>query len=457
MADQNIPVTADGDVTIDCDNDNNSSSQKIIFSHDNGTELMRIQENGRVGIGETNPQNKLHIKIATNLNWLFGYPSDTTAAIAALNDAGSAYVDGRIDALTLQLNGQSGGNVGIGTPSPGALLDVRGSVIINEDGADKDVRIEGDTDANLLFTDASADKVGIGTNAPAAKLQIKCDGSSVDQLRLENSGANGKIWQISVGLDSSPKDITIRNQSDGLTIAAFHRELIGSDNCRSLRIGDASGTQTRFDTLVLGQETTYSGATRDGNFLLFRLDNGIPFSFIHAGFRNQADNGNFQGGYIAFRKVASVDKGTLALAINDGNGTQEMIFLKEDKTIGIGQSTVTSGRFIDTSTGGYLTTGGVWQSTSTRESKKDIRPLEIDQAVEALMALNPIKYCCKADEKEKHVGFIAEDVPELVASRDRKGLSPMDIVGVLTKVVQAQQTKIDEITTRLASKERGHE
>ena len=43
---------------------------------------------------------------------------------------------------------------------------------------------------------------------------------------------------------------------------------------------------------------------------------------------------------------------------------------------------------------------------------------------------------------EAHVGFIAEDVPDLVASRDRKGLSAMDIVAVLTKVVQRQQAAL---------------
>ncbi len=43
------------------------------------------------------------------------------------------------------------------------------------------------------------------------------------------------------------------------------------------------------------------------------------------------------------------------------------------------------------------------------------------------------------------MGFIAEDVPELVANKDRKGLSPMDIVAVLTKVVQRQQKDIEEL------------
>ena len=40
------------------------------------------------------------------------------------------------------------------------------AVVVNESGADVDFRVEGDTDANLLFVDASADAIGIGTNAP---------------------------------------------------------------------------------------------------------------------------------------------------------------------------------------------------------------------------------------------------------------------------------------------------
>lgn len=46
------------------------------------------------------------------------------------------------------------------------------AVTINESGADKDFRVEGDGDVNLLFTDASTDRVGVGTNSPAAKLDL---------------------------------------------------------------------------------------------------------------------------------------------------------------------------------------------------------------------------------------------------------------------------------------------
>jgi hypothetical protein len=54
------------------------------------------------------------------------------------------------------------------------------------------------------------------------------------------------------------------------------------------------------------------------------------------------------------------------------------------------------------------------------------------------------------DSQDKHVGFIAEDVPDLVATPDRKALSPMDIVALLTKVVQEQQKTIAELTEKVS-------
>ena len=50
---------------------------------------------------------------------------------------------------------------------------------------------------------------------------------------------------------------------------------------------------------------------------------------------------------------------------------------------------------------------------------------------------------------EKRVGFIAEEVPDLVATKDRKGLSPMDIVAVLTKVVQELKAENEAMKQRL--------
>jgi hypothetical protein len=76
--------------------------------------------------------------------------------------------------------------------------------------------------------------------------------------------------------------------------------------------------------------------------------------------------------------------------------------------------------------------------------KENIQSLSTNEAVEALESLDPVKYNYKADQEDKYVGFIAEDAPELVASKDRKGMSSMDVVAVLTKVVQEQQKMVED-------------
>lgn len=92
---------------------------------------------------------------------------------------------------------------------------------------------------------------------------------------------------------------------------------------------------------------------------------------------------------------------------------------------------------------------GNWVNASSREVKQDIHELGTAAAVDAVKALQPVTFAYKANPGEKNVGFIAEDVPDLVARSDRKGLSAMDIVAVLTKVVQEQQKTIEDLQTRM--------
>jgi sulfur relay (sulfurtransferase) DsrF/TusC family protein len=77
----------------------------------------------------------------------------------------------------------------------------------------------------------------------------------------------------------------------------------------------------------------------------------------------------------------------------------------------------------------------------------------------ALQGLDAVTFTYKADAtKEQHVGFIAEDVPELVAKANRKAVSPMDVVAVLTKVVQEQQRTIADLAAKVHSlQQRGGE
>jgi hypothetical protein len=117
-------------------------------------------------------------------------------------------------------------------------------------------------------------------------------------------------------------------------------------------------------------------------------------------------------------------------------------------------TTPVAGDEIHTSSGAHLTSGGVWTDASSREYKEHIRPLTTEEALRAFAGLEPVRYNYKADAQEEHVGFIAEDVPSLVANRDRKSLSPMDIVAVLTKVVREQAQDLRDKTESMARQQK---
>ena len=98
---------------------------------------------------------------------------------------GSLFARGTFTAGTAALPGFSvsgDANTGLYAPAADQIAITTGGVervefgttevVFNDGGGDYDFRVEGDTEANLLFVDASTDRVGIGTNAPAQALHV---------------------------------------------------------------------------------------------------------------------------------------------------------------------------------------------------------------------------------------------------------------------------------------------
>jgi len=108
---------------------------------------------------------------------------------------------------------------------------------------------------------------------------------------------------------------------------------------------------------------------------------------------------------------------------------------------------------LEMASGARVTIGGVWTNASSRDYKDNIEALATEEALDTLKELNPVKFAYKRDRTEKHLGFIAEEVPELVSMKDRKGLSPMDIVAVLTKVVQELKARNERLEQRILALE----
>jgi hypothetical protein len=89
-------------------------------------------------------------------------------------------------------SGSEQGQLHFETATAGALTEkmIIGTtnLVINEIGAVFNVRVEGDADANLFYTDATNDKVGIGTASPAEKLDVVGKIKVSDNIVIGTSG-----------------------------------------------------------------------------------------------------------------------------------------------------------------------------------------------------------------------------------------------------------------------------
>jgi len=136
-----------------------------------------------------------------------------------------------------------------------------------------------------------------------------------------------------------------------------------------------------------------------------------------------------------------------ASTLTIGAGSLDRITINNDGNVGIGESR--PAHPLQMASGAHASAGGVWTNSSSRSKKENINSLTLEEALATLVKLEPVRFNYKSDAAESHVGFIAEDVPDLVATSDRQGLSSMDIVAVLTRVIQGQQQHIEALETRL--------
>jgi hypothetical protein len=129
-----------------------------------------------------------------------------------------------------------------------------------------------------------------------------------------------------------------------------------------------------------------------------------------------------------------------------GRETNVRMFIGQSAgNVGIGTTSPTEKLHV---VGNIYATGSITQGSSI-EYKENIRELDINDAIQAIKKLNPVRFNYKGDKNEEHIGFIAEDVPQLLATKDRKGINTMDIVSVMVKVMQEQQKTIEELKRQM--------
>jgi hypothetical protein len=157
-----------------------------------------------------------------------------------------------------------------GTAALAELLSIGGEdqanstaceVVVNEGSIDCDFRVEGDNDANLLFTDAGNDKVGIRTAAPEATLSIGTGKHiiSVEQdIRYAHSSDNTVIVELAGVV--IPKGAIITSVAAVMKTAGAHGAGVFTTFLTNIQLSATSGTSAD-SSISSGTEILGAGAS----------------------------------------------------------------------------------------------------------------------------------------------------------------------------------------------------
>ncbi|HEY9605867.1 MAG TPA: tail fiber domain-containing protein [Allocoleopsis sp.] len=474
------------------------------------TGALAVQNNllivGNVGIGTTTaPTAKLEVNGTVKANSLqigaltvqsvsSGTPATNTlqvnGAVKATSFQGNgATLDGIvkkagdtiIGLLTVQNNLAVTGNIGIGIPVAVAPLHIAGGNW-NPNDSEGDFRLG---DATYKF------KIGIargGGGAGDVRLRAQggtnrmmLGGGTNDALFIQNNEVSIPSGQLSFGAQTRQM-INLWQQVYGIGVQGYTHYFRTDENFAWFKKGSHSDTTYNPGSggsrlmalngagdLILSARTNpeadpakspcralvdlnktlainFANDYSDGVY----IDGTVRFGGAIGGFTG--NNADEWPNIVWYRDIAANwDEGLIKHASNKGffGRTGFGIHIHASRDWGIWSTNWTPLLGVEGGSGNVVARGSIRQASS-RELKENIDNLAVEEAVETLKGMNPVKFNYKADSrKETHLGFVAEDVPDLVASYDRKALSSMDIVTVLTKVVQAQQTTISILTEKV--------
>ncbi|HEX9984376.1 MAG TPA: tail fiber domain-containing protein [Thermoanaerobaculia bacterium] len=305
--------------------------------------------------------------------------------------------------------------------------------------------IEAGAPANTLYVDSTGN-VGIQQSAPLLDLHITATDTPAARLEQTNGGGfTAQTWDIGgneanffirdlTGGSRLPFRIRPGAPTSSIDVAASGNVGIGTASpSRNL---DVRGSSPTIDTFAfIGSDPT----------------NGPGMLIGHAGGTSGVGRGGVVINSIADASAVAPNPSVRILIA----GSQRFIIDNQGYMglFGITDPSVP----IHVGNGAFLSLAGVWTDASSRTYKENIQDVDASAALDTLAALRPVTYNYKKDPEEQYVGFIAEDVPELVATKERKGMAPMDVVAVLTKVVQEQQKTIDQLNDRLSQLEKNKE
>ena len=372
-----------------------------------GTERMRIDSSGNVGIGNSSPTRNLTVgDTAASSTINIKSSAANGYSILALGDSGDDnYAQIFLDNATNKLQIQNGG---------GGVLGNRG------------------------ITLDSSENVGIGTSSPSALLDVAYgDYQNSGALRIgADIGTNTSRTNSTrkIGIISAPH---YTNAEDDISLIMIDSE---SDNCL-MSIGGSSASMNSPSGIAFLTSSNAAGTSTGSERMRIDSTGNLLVGTTNSTFLNE--------GFRVFPTGSS--GGTLVECFNDSGGTALFV--------GRGGS---NGTCVDFRRGsGQVGTISVTTSATSYNTSSDYRLKDITgeaRGLEVINELNPVAYNWKADGKADE-GLIAQEVLDIVpnaVSGSEEEMYQMDYSKLVVHLVagmKEQQTIIDDLKTRIETLE----
>jgi len=360
-----------------------------------GSERMRIDSSGNVGIGTTAPDNLLHLKGASGVPVIRFQDTTThtpandvalvgltagvfnislTSTASPVNDiAFAVYTNEASVGQHLGLYQSNTGNVGIGTTSPGAILHVNSSAAA------------GGAATGLEMLRLSPTYSGTAGSGAYISFVNNTDNASLGQIRSTTESA------ANVALSFSTYNTSL---SEKMRLSASGNLGIGTTGPTARLTVDQDDQSNTNPTLsILGRRSAWSGYSK-----------GL---YIKAGF----------------------DASDYALQIQSTKidlSTRDVLYVRGDGNVGIGTTSPSYQLQLSSDSAAKPSTN-TWTVSSDERIKRNILPYEDGLAM--LLRVEPVTYQYNglggfAESDDRHIGIIAQALqpvaPYMIASHKGK-------------------------------------
>jgi carbonic anhydrase/acetyltransferase-like protein (isoleucine patch superfamily) len=314
---------------------------------------------------------------------------------------------------------------------------------------------------------------------------------TADQLAVTSDATVGKTLavagDVTVGSDSKAAQLTVKGNTKVTEDLTVQQNFFLSNNSKAgVGVADPQSTVDVLGSMTIGSKdfagkkaAPEHGLLIEGNLIIGNkapTDSSNAALFVDGAIRcknlvvNQKldINDTLQGDRLIAQsgRIGSDTNSDLLLQTGD---TARLTISKNDGKVTIrGKLSVNGGSpppdavlfangnlFVEGKAFARESRSQAFQQVSSRALKDNISDLDGKEAGTILRALNPVKFTYKADpSSELQAGFIVENTPDLLISPDKQAIKLLDVVTVLTKVVQDNRETITNLFQLVAQQEK---